>query len=287
MDYNFTNQTVSMNTISEKSHAKINLNLNVVGKTKNLHKLQSIVSLISLYDEISLRQIDSRKHKILFKGKFSKKITSRNTIYKTLSILDKKKLLKKKFFVIVKKNIPVKSGMGGGSMNAATLINIFMKNKIIKINKKKLQNINDSIGQDVKLGFFKNIMYLDGNNSVKILNKKTKYFLLLFMPKHGCSTKYIFSKVKKYSKPLKNIKNKFNNLGSLKNDLQDIVIKKYPELKKPIEFLENQPGINFVKMTGSGSCFVAYSKSRNSIINSFKKFRKNYPKYWSVLSKTI
>ena len=276
-----------MNTISQKSYAKINLNLNVVGKTKNLHKLQSIVSLISLYDEISLRQIDSRKHKILFKGKFSKKITSRNTIYKTLSILDKKKLLKKKYLVMVKKNIPVKSGMGGGSMNAATLIKIFMKNKIIKINKKKLQNINDSIGQDVKLGFFKNIMYLDGNNSVKILNKKIKYFLLLFMPKYGCSTKYIFSKVKKYSKPLKNIKNKFNNLGSLKNDLQDIVIKKYPELKKPIEFLENQPGINFVKMTGSGSCFVAYSKSRNSIINSIKKFRKNYPKYWSVLSKTI
>ena len=276
-----------MNTISQKSYAKINLNLNVVGKTKNLHKLQSLVSLISLYDEISLRQIDSRKHKILFKGKFSKKITSRNTIYKTLSILDKKKLLKKKYLVMVKKNIPVKSGMGGGSMNAATLIKIFMKNKIIKINKKKLQNINDSIGQDVKLGFFKNIMYLDGNNSVKILNKNTKYFLLLFMPKYGCSTKYIFSKVKKYSKPLKNIKKKFNNLGSLKNDLQDIVIKKYPELKKPIEFLENQPGINFVKMTGSGSCFVAYSKSRNSIINSFKKFRKNYPKYWSVLSKTI
>ena len=107
------------------------------------------------------------------------------------------------------------------------------------------------------------------------------------MPKYGCSTKYIFSKVKKYSKPLKNIKNKFNNLGSLKNDLQDIVIKKYPELKKPIKFLENQPGINFVKMTGSGSCFVAYSKSRNSIINSFKKFRKKHPKYWSVLSKTI
>ena len=84
-----------MNTISQKSYAKINLNLNVIGKTKNLHKLQSIVSLISLYDEISLRQIDSRKHKILFKGKFSKKITSLNTIYKTLSILDKRKLLKK------------------------------------------------------------------------------------------------------------------------------------------------------------------------------------------------
>ena len=276
-----------MNIISQKSHAKVNLNLNVIGKTKNLHKLQSIVSLISLHDEISLKQIDSRKHKILFKGKFSKKITSRNTINKTLTILEKKKLLKKKYLVIVKKNIPVKSGMGGGSMNAASLIKIFMKNKLIKLNKKMLQNISDSIGQDVKLGFCKNIMYLDGNNSLKLLNKRTKYFLLLFMPKYGCSTKYVFSKIKRYSKPLKNIKNKFNNLGSLKNDLQDIVLKKYPDLKKPIKFLENQAGINFVKMTGSGSCFVAYSRSRNSIINSLKKFRKNYPKYWSVLSKTI
>ena len=85
-----------MNTISQKSYAKINLNLNVVGKIKNIHKLQSIVSLISLYDEISLKQIDSCNHKILFKGKFSKKITSRNTIYKTLSILDKKKITEKK-----------------------------------------------------------------------------------------------------------------------------------------------------------------------------------------------
>ena len=92
-----------MNTISQKSYAKINLNLNILGKTKNLHKLQSIVSRISLYDEISLRQIGSRKHKILFKGKFSKKITSHNTIYKTLSILDKKKLLKKSILLWLKK----------------------------------------------------------------------------------------------------------------------------------------------------------------------------------------
>ena len=75
--------------------------------------------------------------------------------------------------------------------------------------------------------------------------------------------------------------------GYLKARFYAVPIPPIPFLKKPLEFLENQAGINFVKMTGSGSCFVAYSKSRNSIINSFKKFRKNYPKYWSVLSKTI
>ena len=177
-----------MNTITQKSYAKINLNLNVIGKTQSLHKLQSIVSLISLHDEISIRQIDSRRHRILFKGKYSKKISSHNTIYKTLCILDKKNLLKKKYLVIVKKNIPLKSGLGGGSMNAATLIKFFIKKKIIKLNKKILQNINDSIGQDVKLGFCDNLMYLSNKKTTKISNKNTKYFLLLFMPKFGCST---------------------------------------------------------------------------------------------------
>ena len=276
-----------MNKNSNKSHAKINLNLNITGKTKKFHKLQSIISFISLHDEVTLKQIKYRGHKILFKGEFSKKISTRNTIQKTLNILDKKKLLKKKYLVIIKKNIPSKSGMGGGSMNAATLIKILIKKKIIKLDKKNLQNLCDSIGQDVKLGFCKNKMYLNSDNKVKTLNKMTKYFLLLFMPKYGCSTKSIFSKVKRFSKPIKNIYKKLDYLGDLKNDLEEIVIKKNPELKKPIKFIKNQPGIKFVKMTGSGSCFVAYSKSKDSIINSIIKFRKNYPKYWSVLSKTI
>ena len=36
-----------------KSHAKINLALNVTGKNKSLHKIESIISFIDLYDVIS------------------------------------------------------------------------------------------------------------------------------------------------------------------------------------------------------------------------------------------
>ena len=36
-----------------KSHAKINLVLNVVGKSSSLHKIESIISFLDLYDEIS------------------------------------------------------------------------------------------------------------------------------------------------------------------------------------------------------------------------------------------
>ena len=76
-----------------KSHAKINLVLNVVGKTISLHKIESIVAFIDLYDLIMIKKIRSRNHKITFSGKFSKNITKKNTVSDLLSILEKKNLL--------------------------------------------------------------------------------------------------------------------------------------------------------------------------------------------------
>ena len=40
-----------------KSHAKINLSLNVTGKKSYLHKIESIISFIELHDEITIKDI--------------------------------------------------------------------------------------------------------------------------------------------------------------------------------------------------------------------------------------
>ena len=74
-----------------KSYAKINLALNIVGKTFLLHKIESIVSFLNLYDEISIRTIKNKRHKIKFIGKFSSNINSNNTISKLLKKIEKKK----------------------------------------------------------------------------------------------------------------------------------------------------------------------------------------------------
>jgi len=41
-----------------KSFAKINLALNVTGKNSRLHKIESIVGFVSLYDPILIKEID-------------------------------------------------------------------------------------------------------------------------------------------------------------------------------------------------------------------------------------
>ena len=121
-----------------KSYAKINLALNVTGRLKKLHKIESIVSFIHLHDLIFIKNIKSLNHKISFYGKFSKNLNKNNTVKKLFKILDDYKLLKnKKFKIKIKKNIPKESGLGGGSMNAANILNFLIKKKIIKINKKK------------------------------------------------------------------------------------------------------------------------------------------------------
>ena len=66
-----------------KSYAKVNISLGVLGKFKsNLHKIESLVSFINLYDEIFVKKINNKDHKIIFYGKFSKRIPKNNTISK-------------------------------------------------------------------------------------------------------------------------------------------------------------------------------------------------------------
>ena len=57
-----------------KSPAKINLALNVIGKSRSLHKVESLVSFINLFDLISVKEIKEKKHRISFDGLFSKNI---------------------------------------------------------------------------------------------------------------------------------------------------------------------------------------------------------------------
>jgi len=281
-----------MGSFKIKSHAKINLALNVTGKTFFLHKIESLISFIDLHDIIYLKKTKHKKHKITFKGKFSKNIGKINTITNLLNLLDKKNLLNnEKFEIKIVKNIPQESGMGGGSMNAASLINFFTKQKILKLKKNELIKLTGQIGSDVILGIKPTNTILLHNGDIKKYNNNTKFYTLIVKPFFGCSTKYIYSKVKIFSKPQFNFpKSKMfevKYLKGLNNDLEKIAFKKYPELKKINSFLLNIPNNMFVRMSGSGSSIVAYFESKKACSNAYSQFKRKFSSHWSITSKTI
>jgi 4-diphosphocytidyl-2-C-methyl-D-erythritol kinase len=281
-----------MSSFKIKSYAKINLALNVIGKKTKLHKIESIISFIELHDLIILEQINQNNHKVVFKGKFSKDIGKINTVTSLLKLLDKKNLLNnQKFKIEIVKNIPQEAGMGGGSMNASSLINFFIKKKILKIKNNELTKLVSQIGSDVILGIKPSNTILSHNGNIKRYNKSVKFYTLVVKPNFGCSTKYIYSKVKIFSKP------QFNSpqskmfdakyLKTLSNDLENIAFKKYPKLKKIKLFLSNTPRNMFTRMSGSGSSIVAYFDSKRACVNANSQFQRKFGSHWCIVSKTI
>ena len=276
-----------------KSHAKVNLSLNVIGKQKSkLHNLETLVAFVELHDQISIKRTNNKNHILKFSGRFSNKIPKVNTVSNLLNILDKKKKLKNhKYSILIKKNIPQKAGLGGGSMNAASLINYFEKKNKINLSLKERYNLCSKIGSDVILGIDqKNLVFSYKKKTTKI-KKNLKMFVLMVKPNFGCSTKVIFNRVRHYSKPqLSKINSKnidFNLMSKLKNDLEIISTKKYPRLQKLRDYFLNIDKNSYVRMSGSGSTIVGYFKSKKAALNAKKLLRKNYKNYWCNLSKTI
>ena len=119
-----------MSYVRIKSYAKLNLALNITGKTSSLHNIESVIVFVDLHDVISIKRLKSNKHDVSFIGKFSQNINKKNTVSKLLEILEKRNLLKsRKFQIKINKQIPNKAGLGGGSMNAANILRYFIKKK--------------------------------------------------------------------------------------------------------------------------------------------------------------
>ena len=276
-----------------KSYAKINISLGVLGKLKSkLHKIESLISFLNLYDEIFIKKIKNKNHKVIFTGKFSKRISKNNTISNLLKILDNnKKLRNQKYLIKVNKKIPQKSGMGGGSMNAAHILKYLSNKQKLNLSLKEILRIASKIGSDVVVGMQNKTSILYGSGEIKLLKKNINLFTLLVKPNSGCLTKAIYRDVRYFSRPVfkknQRVNLNYKFLIKLKNDLEEPAFKKYPVLKKLKIFMEKMDDTLFVRMTGSGSTIIGYFISKKTAVNAGKILKKKYQKYWCILSKTI
>ena len=251
--------------------AKINLFLKILNKRADgYHCLQSAFQLIDLYDEI------------YFKKRKDNKIT---TQYNVESIkkendlcLKAAELILKGFNVgvdiIVRKNIPIGGGLGGGSSDAATTL--LALNELFNLNyeKKKLLTFGLTLGADVPF-------FINGVNAwVEGIGEKLSPIsideneYLLFVPNIHISTQSIFKdfKLTKKSIPLK-IATSINDVAQdqMHNDLHGTILEIYPKLRDLFNWLKEygEP-----KITGTGS--TLFMKSNN--VKDIKDINKNKPK---------
>ena len=275
-----------------KSYSKINLTLKVNSKSRNgLHEIQTLYSWINLNDKINIVETKKKKDRIIFKGPFAKLVKNRNnTVYKLLKKLRELNLISNYYSIKITKNIPVFSGLGGGTSNAAFILKYLLNNKINNILLSELEKV---IGTDIKL-FFNRYGFLKNLRKVIRVKKIHKFCFVLIQPKIKCSTKDIYSRVKNFSKKenfnKKTIKSKnlfLEYLAKSRNDLQFIVERKYPLIKRLLKDINEEKGCYFSRLTGSGS--VCYGLFRDQIVakKALNKLKTKHPNLWFSLAKTV
>ena len=272
-------------TFKCKAYAKINLFLNVFNKTKdNLHNLKSLVCFIDLYDEIIISE--NNKFLIKIKGPFKSFVKKReNIIEKTFIIFSKFSGLKTNYKILLNKKIPVAAGLGGGSADAAAILqglNLLNKKKI---KKKDLFKLAMEIGSDVPACLYNKNVFFSGYG--QILSKAPKIppvSVLLINPSKELSTKKVFNiyKKKKLMKKSNFIyKNFFLWILEQNNDLQKYAEKFVPEIKEMIKFLSSSKNCFFSKMTGSGPTVFGLFRKKIDAGKVNLLLKKKHPKWWS------
>ena len=281
-----------------KSFCKINLSLRVLKRLSNgYHNIKSLVTFCDLHDLISISKIKGVNDKISFSGRFKKGVNKKsNTITNVLYLLRKRNFFQKQAFKIdIQKNIPHGSGLGGGSSNAANVLNFFNSKMRLKLNKDEISKIAYQIGFDTPVSLEKKNTLLTGKKGeILRLNQKFRLNILIIYPNVICSTKKIYANNKKFtflrSQSNFYIKDKNKLIDFLKNennDLEKTAIKFYPKVRKIINFIKSQNGCYFSRITGSGSACIGIFSNMKSAVFAQKFMKLKFPNYWCVVSKTI
>lgn len=274
------------------SYGKINLALNVCGLRKdNYHEIESIVFPISLCDEI---EIDFVHNNLLLQTSNSDlKITPDNFIIKIIHEMEQIWGFNTNAAIYINKKIPLMSGLGGGSSNAAAIMRALSCHYHLDCTDNQLSEIGQKYSCDIPF-FIRNKPALVKSAGEKVFLIKTKFqsYVLLIKPPYGVSSKEAYAAIdnsykhtcmpklldglihNEYKKVTSAIGNNFLYSNQRLIDEYQILSPLLLEM-----------GFDTVSISGTGSCFFALTQNKNILLKGYRFAKQKYP--FSACSKTL
>ncbi|MDI6641585.1 MAG: 4-(cytidine 5'-diphospho)-2-C-methyl-D-erythritol kinase, partial [Elusimicrobiota bacterium] len=195
------------------------------------------------------------------------------------------------------KKIPVASGLGGGSSDAACVLKALPKLWHHKIEKKTLHELAAKLGADVPYFLTGGCCIAEGIGEkitpVDTSWEKNPLWVVLINPGFSLSTKDVYrwwrkSRYTNYSSISEDVGKKATKLSlkeiEFRNDLEQVVFRHYPELKKLKSELLLSGAIASL-MSGSGPTIFGIFKKKfqaEFAIEKFNKLKKDNYNIWLV-----
>ncbi len=256
------------------SPCKINEFLYITGKRNDgYHNLQTLFVVLNHGDPMSFDITDDGIVDLKTAFDFPKE---QNLIYKAAMLLQERYAVKKGCLISIDKILPQGGGLGGGSANAATVLQVLSHFWGLKLNDETLIKLGATLGADVPL-FIKGVTtFGEGIGELLTVVPWPERYYLVVNPNCKVPTKELFaSPLLKRDSPQRSFEELLN--APFDNCFTPVVIKQYPQVEKLLEQLEKYGN---ARMSGSGSsCFVSFAdeKSCNEALADFCKKFPNLP----------
>jgi 4-diphosphocytidyl-2-C-methyl-D-erythritol kinase len=276
--------------LSYKSFAKINLYLEITGKTKNnYHLLDSLMSLIDIYDIISIKESNEFWLDIKENNKNRLPVND-NIIIKAVDLLSKKHNFIPNIKITLEKNIPVSAGLGGGSSNAATMLLTLNSFYNLNLSQEQLMEYALTLGADVPFFLNGKTAFVSGiGEIIKPAQINTNNTLILLVnPNLPISTKQVFelfSKTKIVGKidskiHSQNSQNLLSTIKNRRNDLQKTAATIIPKINEIIHQISKQQGCLLSRISGSGPTCFGIFENEEDLNLAYKNLESIFPGFY-------
>ena len=265
-----------------RARAKINLTLHV-GAVQNdgYHPVHSLVVFADVGDDLALSVSGAQKQPCLtLDGPFAQNLTnvSENSVMRIAMTVKDTHQGKPHFHLT--KNLPIASGIGGGSTDAATA-------DILLDDAGYAREDMGFMGADFAVCTRSHTCIMQGiGEDITPLNGKGQVAAVLINPGIAISTGQVFQHFDEMGMPSKPHTGTEGSLLDLalngQNDLQDVALDMAPIIQTVLDDISAQSRCELARMSGSGgTCFGLFDDIEDAM-TAAKNIKSRYPDWWCM-----
>jgi 4-diphosphocytidyl-2-C-methyl-D-erythritol kinase len=281
-----------MTTLRDTGRAKLNLTLEVAGRrTDGFHELRSLVAFASLGDEIEFEPHGPLELSV--EGRFAAALSGENLIVKAArAAANKVPGLKLGRFHLVKM-LPVASGLGGGSADAAAALRLMARANDGALDAATLAELARTLGSDVSVCLASHPALIFGRGEiVEPVAGFPSCAVLLANPGLPLATEAVYAALgaQAFAAPGRARAETLDFNGDLEallayiaprgNDLEAPAAQLLPEIRDVLAALRALDGVRVARLSGSGpTCFALFA-SENEAGRAGARLAAEFPDWW-------
>lgn len=282
--------------LTEFAPAKLNLYLHITGRRPDgYHDLDSLAVFANLGDELRLEHAHGQDFEFILEGDYAAPLrqepptsnlvvkAAQSLAHLTGHTLDGLKLT-------LTKNLPVASGIGGGSSDAAAALRLLARHWGLGLNDPRLVEVATQHGQDVPVCLTLHNNYITATGTTPAPDLPG-FYVVLVNPNKGLSTPSVYKEFREGGygfSPFAQLKNVPLTLEELvtalkerENDLYDPACKLMQEIRAVIEELDGCDGCMLGRMSGSGATCFGIFGSQDKAEHALLRLRARRSDWWT------